>query len=61
MSTSESEDDAPSSTDSKIVAQLKDKYNTSTKRSEQVQIFTILPQLECKRNRSIVWSIKLHG
>jgi hypothetical protein len=42
MSASESEG-APSSADSEIIAQLKDKFKTSTNRSEQVQILSILP------------------
>jgi hypothetical protein len=42
MLASESEEDAPSSTDSEITAQVKDKFKTSAKRSEQVQILTIL-------------------
>jgi hypothetical protein len=43
MSASESDEDAPSSTDSDITVQLKDKFKISTKRSEQVKFLT-LPQ-----------------
>jgi hypothetical protein len=49
MSVSKSEEDAPSITDSKIIVQLKDKFKTNTKISEQVQILTILPHS---------WSVK---
>jgi hypothetical protein len=41
---SESEEDAHSSVDSDFIAQLKDKFKTSTKRSEQMQMLTILPR-----------------
>jgi hypothetical protein len=43
MSAIESEEGAPSSIDIEIIGQLKDKFKTSTKRSEQVYILTILP------------------
>jgi hypothetical protein len=44
MSASESEEHAPSSTGFKIIAQVKEEFKTSTKRSGQVQILTILSQ-----------------
>src|SRR5207253_10078355 len=46
----ESDSDVPVNTESEILTQLKDKFNaTSTSKSEQVQIMTILP---------LSWSIK---
>jgi hypothetical protein len=38
------EEDAPAGDDSEIVVQFKYKYETSTNKSEQVQILAILPQ-----------------
>jgi hypothetical protein len=59
MSASESEEGAPSSTDAEIIGQLKDKFKISVRVSTHFDNFTT--QLECKKNRKIVWSIRLHG
>jgi hypothetical protein len=58
-STSKSEEGAPSNTDSEITTQPKNKFTTSTNRSEEVQILTILSKRQRKKNKK-GYSIKLH-
>jgi hypothetical protein len=52
-SASESEEDASSSTNSEIIAQFKDKFQTSTKRNKHIYVnFTM--GLGCEKNRKRV-------
>ena len=44
VSSSESEENPIETSESEIIAQLKDKFNSSNRKSEKVQILTILPQ-----------------